>query len=240
MVYNRRYGYGQPSNYYTGQDMKVIAYRHLAVAMTIASFVILAINILFYNNYQDPLLVGIYIIGSVVEGVILIGLFLAGLFRRQFSEGTATIILNVFAVASSISLAYLMVFYQSVLTNGFFIVTLTFGIATVVVFGLYAYTSANKPDTSGLQRIMTFVIIGFLIFSLLGFFIFSNSSLFYLVISGVGALIFAIYMYIDFARLERREFSSPAMMALMLFIDIIYFIEYLLQFLAMIMGNERR
>ena len=126
--------------------------------------------------------------------------------------------------------------------NGAFIVTLTFGISTVVIFGIYAYTSANKPDTTRLQRIMFFVVIAFLIASLAGFFLFSfgNNSLFYLVISGFGALIFAIYMYIDFARLERRQFSSPAMMALWLFYDIIFFIQYLLQFLAMFMGQQRR
>ena len=241
MGYNRqRYGYGQPQYGYSGQDLKAIAYRHLTIAMTIAAFVILAVNVIFFNDYQNPTLVVLYIIGSVVEIGILVVLFFAGLFRKQFSESTATLILNVFAVASSLSLAFLMVYYMSALTNGIFIVTLTFGISAVVIFGNYAYTSINKPDTSGLQRIMFFVVIAFLIVSLLGFFIFSKSGLFYLIISGVGALIFAIYMYIDFARLERREFSSPAMMALMLFIDIIYFIEYLLQFLAMLMGNSNR
>ena len=70
-------------------------------------------------------------------------------------------------------------------------------------------------------------------------FIFSDNPLFYLVISGAGALLFAVFMYMDFARLERREFSSPAMMALMLFYDIIYFIKYLLELFVMIMGERR-
>ena len=123
--------------------------------------------------------------------------------------------------------------------NGAFIVGLTFGMAGVTVFAIYAYTSANKPDVSGMYKgVMIFSIL-FIIVMLLGFIFFSNNWLFNLVISGVGAILFAVYMYMDFARLERREFSSPAMMALFLFIDIIYFIEYLLQFLTLIMGERR-
>ncbi len=240
MGYNQPYGgYGQYGNY-SGVDIKQVAYRHLSVAMMIATFVVLAINIIFYNKATSPALLGLYVIGSIVEFGVIIVLLFAGLFRKQFSESTATILLYVFAVASSITLAFMVDYYLQTLTNGAFIVTLTFGISTVVIFGIYTYTSVNKPDTTGLQRIMFFVVIAFLILFLIGFFIFSGSPLFYLVISGFGALIFAIYMYIDFARLERRQFSSPAMMALWLFYDIIFFIQYLLQFLAMFMGQQRR
>ena len=241
MSFNRqRYGYSQPQYGYSGQDIKALAYRHLTIAMTISAFIILAVNIIFYDSPTDPVLISLYMVGSFVEIGIILVLFFSFLFRKQFSESTATLLLNIFAVASSLSLAFIVDLYRNVLTNGMFIVTLTFGISAVVVFGMYAYTSANKPDTSSLQRIMFVVVIAFLVVSLLGFFIFSNSPIFYLLISGVGALIFAVYMYIDFARLERREFSSPAMMALMLFIDIIYFIQYLLQFLALFMGQSRR
>jgi FtsH-binding integral membrane protein len=240
MGYNRnsRYGYGR-NDYYSGQDLKALAYRHLSISLSIAAFIVLAINVIFYDDYANPTLVTLYFIGSAVELVILIMLTIASLFRKQFSESTATIILNVFVVASSIVLAFMVNVYLKVLNNGMFVVTLTFGIAAVTTFGIYAYTSINKPDTTRLQKYMMFVSIFFIIFIFLGFFIWSQSPIFYLVLSGFGALIFAIYMFIDFARLERGQFSSPAMMALYLFIDIIYFIQYLLQFLAMILGDRR-
>lgn len=242
MGYNQPRGYNQPyyGNTYSGVDLKQIAYRHLTVALLIATFVVMAINIIFYNTPNDPVLLALYGVGTIVEIGIIFVLLFAGLFRKQFSESTSTMLLYVFAVASSIALAYMVDLYLTVLVNGAFIVTLTFGIATVVVFGSYAYTSANKPDTTGLSRMMFWIVIAFLVVSLVGFFIWSGSPLFYLAISGIGALIFAVFIYIDFARLERRQFTSPAMMALWLFYDIIFFIQYLLQFLALFMGQSRR
>ena len=239
MTYNQRFGYGQNQGYYPGQDIKAIAYRHLTTALIIASVVILAINIIFYQDYTNTTLISLYIIGSIVEVVILLAMVVMSLFRMQLSESTAAILLYVFAVASSLSFAYVINLYTAVYSNGLFLVTLSFGIGGVVTFGMYAYTSANKPDTTALQRKMFFVGIGLFIFALLGFFIFSGSTIFDLVLSAVFALFFAIYMYIDFARLERRQFASPAMMALMLFIDIIYFIQNLLELLTILMGQRR-
>lgn len=240
MGYNQpRYGNQRYGSFYSGEDIKQIAYRHLTVAMVIATFVVLAINIVFYNDPGNPVLLGIYAIGSLVEIGIILLLIVSVLFRKQFSESTATTLLYVFAVASSIALAYMVDLINFAYVNGGFIITLTFGISTVVIFGMYAYTSANKPDVSGLSRMMFWVVIAFLVVSIIGFFIWSNTPLFWLAYSGFGALIFAVFIYIDFARLERREFSSPAMMALWLFYDIIFFIQYLLQFLTLLMGQRR-
>ena len=239
MTYNQRFGYGQNQGYFPGQDIKAIAYRHLATALIISTLVILAVNIIFGNNMYDPTLQSIYIIGSIVEVVILLAMVVISLFRMQLSESTATIILYVFAVASSLSFAYLIVAILQVYQNGAFLVTLSFGIGGVVTFGMYAYTSANKPDTTALQRKMFFVGIALFVFALIGYIFFSSWSPLDLVMSGLIALFFAIYMYIDFARLERRQFSSPAFMALMLFIDIIYFIQNLLELLTLLMGQRR-
>ena len=208
---------------YYGENLKQTAYRHLATALLISAVCILAINI-----FAPP--IEIYYFASLVEGLIIFGLFFSALFRFQFSESTALLILNIFAIASSVTLGYLVYIVTNVLADGTFIVFLTFGVAGVTVFGIYTYTSINKPDTTALQkRVLIFALI-FIIFSFFGIFFLSGYSTFYLVYSGLGALLFALFMYIDFARLERQEFASPAMMALMLFYDIIYFIKYLLYF----------
>ena len=239
MTYNQRFGYGQNQGYYPGQDIKAIAYRHLTTALIITSVIILAINVIFYNDYTNPMLVSLYIIGSIVEVVILLAMVVISLFRLQLSESTATIILYVFAVASSLSFAYIVLLTNTLYVNGLFLVTLSFGIGGVVTFGMYAYTSANKPDTTALQRKMMFVGIAIFLFALIGFFIYSGCTIFELVLRAVFGVFFASFMYIDFARLERRQFASPAMMALMLFIDIIYFIQNLLELLTILMGQRR-
>ena len=116
---------------------------------------------------------------------------------------------------------------------------LTFGITGVVVFSIWTYTRINKPDVSGMYKTVMILSIIFIVFAILGIFLWSGLEIFWLIISGVGALLFAVYMFMDFARLERMEFNSPAMMALWLFYDIIYFMKYLLMFLMQIMGNDR-
>lgn len=238
MGYNQNpYGYSQQRQpYYSGVDLKQVAYRHLTVALLIATAVVLVFNFI-YLNQAPP--IWLYMIGSVVEGGIILLLLFSALFRKQFSESTALIILNVFAVASSLTLAYMVNLIAKAYTNGLDIVTLTFGIAAVVTFGIYAYTSANKPDVSGMYKWVLIASIIAIVFALVGVIFFSSNPLVNLLISGVFALLFAVFMYMDFARLERREFSSPAMMALMLFYDIIYFVKELLIFLTMIMGERR-
>ncbi|OLS21838.1 MAG: hypothetical protein HeimC3_33600 [Candidatus Heimdallarchaeota archaeon LC_3] len=222
------------SNQYEEQydyDPRAVAYRHLMVAMAIATVVI---GIMTLFPLKD--LIVIYSIGSMVEMGIIFLLLFATLFRKQFSESTAIIILNVFAVASAITLGFIV---NYALGEAPAVVFMTFGIAFVTIFAIWAYTSTRKPDVSGMYKgVMIFAII-FILFSFLGIFFLQNWPFFYLIVSGGGALLFALFMYMDFARLERMEFNSPAMMALWLFYDIIFFIKYLLMFFLAMSGMSR-
>ena len=213
-------------------DPRAVAYRHLMIAMAIAT---VTIGLMTLFPVQDLLVV--YSIGSIVEMGIIFLLFFAAIFRKQFSESTAVIILNVFAVASAITLGFMV---NLILKYGDpAVVFLTFGIAFVTIFAIWGYTSTRKPDVSGMYKgVMIFAIV-FILFSFLGMFLLADWPFFYLIVSGGGALLFAIFMYMDFARLERMEFNSPAMMALWLFYDIIFFIKYLLMFLMAASGMSR-
>lgn len=225
------YTYQQPAPSQYGYDPKVIAYRHLTIAMLISTVVVAFVLFLGYNY---PWL---YIIGAAGEGIFIFGLFFAALFNVNFSESTATLILNLFAIFSSITLGFLvyMIAYTDVM-----VVFYAFATTGIVVFGIYAYTSTQRPDVSGMYKTVLVLSIAFLIIAVLGIFFWTNSPWYYLFISGFGAFLFALYMYIDFARLERREFNSPAMMALWLFYDIIYFLKYILIFFYEMSAMNRR
>lgn len=220
--------YERPTaDYY--QEMKATAYRHLALAMLIAGVITGAIVFL-----DVP--IWVYYIGLAVEFMVIIGLFIAALMRKQFSESTALAILNIFAVASGITLGFMVKVYLAIDPM---IVFYGFGTSGVVIFGIYTYTSINKPNVSHLYKYMLVLVLAFLVLAIFGFIFMSNNWLFNLAISVFGAAIFALYMYIDFARLERGEFYSPAMMALMLFYDIIFFIKYMLRIAALILAGDR-
>lgn len=228
------YGYAErrvdPIHY--GSYLKEQAYKHLSIALFLSFFAV-GIMVLAFPNPADA--IPLYGIGAMVEFGIIMILFFSAIFGKQFSESTATIILNVFAVATGITLGFMV---NIALGLNPMIVVYTFGVAGITIFSIYAYTSINKPDTSALQRrVMVFAIL-FMIVAFIGIFIWSNSPIFWLIFSGAGALLFAVFMYIDFARLERQEFNSPAMMALWLFYDIIFFIKYLLMFFMHLMGDR--
>ncbi|MHA1990655.1 MAG: Bax inhibitor-1 family protein [Candidatus Hodarchaeales archaeon] len=226
-MYSQKY---EPAHDY---DPREVAYRHLATAMLISTVVV---GLMTLFPYQD--LFAIYAVGSIVEIGIIFLLLFAGLFRKQFSESTALTILIVFAVASSITLGFLVNITLTDLSNGTAIVFGTFGLAGIVIFGIWTYTKTRKPDVSGMYKWVMIASLIFIIFAFFGMFFLANFPLFYLIISGVGALLFAVYMYIDFARLERYEFDSPAMMALWLFYDIIFFIKYLLMLMIQLFGDR--
>lgn len=215
----------------TGAYYREMAYRHLATALFISFLAIGAMAYFFpidANGVISGTAFAIYGIGSLVEMGIIFFLLISMLFgRNQFSEGTALLILNIFAVATGLTLGFMV---NIALFLDPMIIVYTFGTAGITVFSIYAYTSTRKPDVSGLyKKVMIFAIL-FMIFGFFGIFFLAGSPLFMLLFSGIGALLFAVFMYLDFARLERNEFRSPAMMALWLFYDIIFFIKYLLMF----------
>jgi len=168
--------------------------------------------------------------------MIIIGvLFFTALFRSQFSENTATILLYAFAVCSSITLS-LLVYIGLAIDPA--IVAGAVGSTTVIVFAAYLYSGHTYRKINQISKFATILVIIFLVVVLLGFFLVSSNPVFYLFISVFGAIIFSIYMFIDFARLENRAFSSPALMALWLFYDIIYLLKQLLMIFIYFFGDR--
>ncbi|MHA2366157.1 MAG: Bax inhibitor-1 family protein [Candidatus Hodarchaeales archaeon] len=223
MVY--RYERPRPTHEFSAKDM---VYRHLSLALFL-SFTVVGAMVLF----DVP--IWVYYIGSAVEFGIIILLVISSLFRQQFSESTALLILNVFAVATGITLGMLV---KVLLILEPIVVVYAFGTAGITVFSMFAYTSAQKPDVAGWYKPVMIITILFLVFAFLGMFIFAGSPLFYLIVSGFGAFLFAIFLYMDLARLSRNEFHSPAMMALWLFYDIIFLLKYLLMFFYHLVASD--
>jgi FtsH-binding integral membrane protein len=212
------YYYPTRTREYTGYDIKVEAYRHLGIALILGT---ITVGLMLFLDIP----VFLYWIGAFGEMIIISVLFFAALFRSQFSESTATFLLYTFAICSSITLS-LLVYIGLALDP--VIVAGAVGATTIVVFAAYLYSGHTYKKINQISKIATILVILFLVISLLGLFLLSRDPVFYLLISVFGAVIFSIYMFIDFARLENRAFSSPAFMALWLFYDIIYLLKELL------------
>lgn len=222
MAYNTYYGIKELSGY----DIKTEAYRYLSMALFIAT---LTVAIMISLGVPMEL----YYLGSAGEFIIIIILLFSGLFRIQFSERTATILLFSFAVCSAITLSLLVmigIYLDPIIIAG------PVGITTIIVLAAYYFSGQTYKKIDTISRIAVFLAIGFIIISLLGLFLFSSNPIFYLIVSAFGAVIFSIYLFIDMARLENRAFTSPALMALWLFYDIIFLLKELIIIFLYIFG----
>ncbi|MFX0014399.1 MAG: Bax inhibitor-1 family protein [Promethearchaeota archaeon] len=223
------YYYRMETRQYTGYDIKIEAYRHLGIALMLAT---ITVGIMLWLDV--PL--ALYWVGSAGEFIIIMILLFSGLFRTQFSESTATILLYSFAVCSSITLS-LLVYIALALDVA--LVVGAVGTTTIVVLAAYLFSGHTYKRINQITKLVIVLVICFFILLLFGLFFYSADPVFYLIISLFGAAIFSIYMFLDFARLENRAFSSPALMALWLFYDIIYLLKELLLIFIYLFGGSR-
>ncbi|MFW9903943.1 MAG: Bax inhibitor-1 family protein [Candidatus Thorarchaeota archaeon] len=223
------YYYEAKTRQYTGYDIKVEAYRHLGIALILAS-----ITVGIMLELDVPII--FYWIGSAGEFLIIMILLFSALFRSQFSESTATILLYSFAICSSITLSLLV---YIALALDIALVVGAVGTTTIVVLAAYLFAGHTYKRINQITKLVIILVICFFVLALFGFFLFSANPFFYFIISLFGAVIFSIYMFLDFARLENRAFSSPALMALWLFYDIVYLLKELLMIFIYIFAGSR-
>lgn len=223
------YYYETRTREYVGYDIKVEAYRHLGIALLIAS---ITVGVMLWLGVR----IEIYWIGAIGEFIIIMILLFSALFGSQLSESTATILLYSFAICSAVTLSLLVaigLYLDPAIVVG------AVGSTTVVILAAYLFSGRTYKKINQITTITFILVIGFLILALFGFFLFSENGLFYLILSVFGAIIFSIYMFLDFARLENRAFTSPALMALWLFYDIIYLLKELLLIFIYLFGGSR-
>ncbi len=223
------YQYRARTREYVGYDIKVDAYRHLGIALLLAT---ITVGVMLWLDIP----IFLYYLGAAGEFIIIMILLFTALFRSQLSESTATILLYSFAICSSITLSLLV---YIALAFDIAIVVGAVGSTSVVVLAAYLFSGHTYQRINQISKLAIILVICFLILTLFGFFIFSANPLFYFIISLFGAVIFSIYMFIDFARLENKAFSSPALMALWLFYDIIYLLKQFFMIFIYMFGGSR-
>ncbi|MHA2249612.1 MAG: Bax inhibitor-1 family protein [Candidatus Kariarchaeaceae archaeon] len=177
----------------------------------------------------SPIFAGI---AFLVEIVAIIGYFFAR------SESTIETLYYMFVGSTSVLLGFT---FQAILgstSNGMDIIAVAFGITAMVVGGTYYYTSTRLPDTTRLQRIILPISLLFIFFFIMSIFINIGSIGFFL-LSIFGAVLFSLYLYMDFARLMRGDIGrSPARLAWSLYWDILLVFRYVLQIVYMLMARD--
>ena len=154
----------------------------------------------------------------------------------RMSEGTARTVFWGYAVLMGLSLSTIFLVYtgQSIATTFF---------ATSAAFaGLSLYGYTTKKDLSGLGTFLIMGLIGIIVASLINLFL--QSSMFSMIISAVGVLVFAGLTAYDTQKIKNMYFEigqsefrgkSVIMGALTLYLDFINLFLFMLRF----MGGNR-
>lgn len=115
-------------------------------------------------------------------------------------------------------------------------------IATSLLCASSAVLASMVGDFGGaMGRFLFQAVIGLLVFGLLQLFFPSlRGQGFEMIVSGVGIVVFSLFLTYDIQRLSRRaESSSPFLLALSLYLDIYNLFLYVLRFMLSLSGDRR-
>ena len=164
----------------------------------------------------------------IVEIIAIIGYFFAK------AESTIETLYYMFVGSSAVLLGFTLESILASSANGANIIGIAFGITSLVVGGIYYYTSTRLPDKTVLQK---YVLPRFLIFILV-FILTMIGTITMFFFSIFGAAIFSFYLYYDFARLMRGQLTSPARMAWSLYWDILLIFRFILMIVYHLMSDR--
>ena len=154
---------------------------------------------------------------------------------HTMSIANATIMFSIYSILLGVTLSSIFVVYTASSIGSTFLVTaVTFGIMSV-----YGYFT--KKDLSAWGNLLIMALIGVVISTLVNLFL--QSSLFQLIISGVGVLVFVGLTAYDTQKIkelvnseDNEQNQKLALIgALMLYLDFVNLFLYLLRF----MGNRK-
>ena len=152
----------------------------------------------------------IQLLGSIINGnnififmIITLGItFLFKLLIKKLPVSVLRILYITFSILLGVTFG--SVFYIYELSS----IISTFLMTSFIFVGMAIYGHVTKNDLSGFGKILTFSLLGIIIFSLLNFFIF-KSSLFVLGLSAISALIFTLFIAYDIQKIKSLLYSLP-------------------------------
>lgn len=176
------------------------------------------------------IVIGVFIPPTLVMPISIVTLVLLVLMMfsrtmRRLGRFVAMIV----ALLTGITMYSLLYFYLGELGGG--LVLLIFG-TTAVIFvaaGLIGFYS--KKDFSSWGNILFIILIGLIVFSLIAIFV-NFSSLVWVIVSGLGVILFTVYTIVDMNRVAKHPIADEdvPMIALNLYLDFINLFQNMLRF----------
>ncbi len=216
---------------YPNIPVRVDAYAQKAVLDKVSAGILFATII---SVITTLLPFGLQILFAIIAFIFEIIAIIGYIFAKK--ESTIEKLYYIFVASSAVllGLTFTIVMFGS---NGMFIIASTFGITTLIVGFIYQRVLATLPDVMkhanklfGFGIAFIFLSIGMIFF---GYGTFGN-----LVVSILGAILFSFYLWFDFGRLMRGQYTSPARMAWSIYWDILLIFKYILRILMDLNRNR--
>lgn len=167
---------------------------------------------------------------AVVVELLLV--FTSGLWQRK--EGLNQILFFVYALCSGVTLVPLLAWAS--LSAGVAVIAQALAVTTVTFAGCAAFGLTTKRDLSGMGGFLIMSCLGLIVAGIMG--VFLHSSVFTMVISGLGVALFSAFTVYDMARIRNDYLDADWMgAALALYIDFIGLFTYILRFFGLF-GNR--
>jgi FtsH-binding integral membrane protein len=207
----------------------------------------------------------VYLLLTLALLVTLVGLALGSTVLVQFVTGPAMLLLFIvelgliftsgmwsrsaplnyilflaFPLISGLTLAPLLLVYVAVYTNGVAIITNALIATTLLTASAAVLSSIVRIDIWGtFGMFLMQALIGLIVFSLLQMFFPSlRGTGAETVVSGIGVVVFSLFLTADFQRLTRGGISNPFLLALSLYLDIFNLFVYVLRFMGALSGRD--
>ncbi|WP_404819731.1 Bax inhibitor-1/YccA family protein [Terribacillus saccharophilus] len=193
------------------------------VLQTFLMTLLLATLGIYAGNFVPPVLILPLI-------VVELGMLIAAFWLRRKKAVSYTFI-YIFAVISGITTYPAVAYYASI--GGANIVLYAFT-TTFVIFGVMALVGVkSKRDFSFLGGFLFVALIALIVTGLIGIFVpYSDATM--LAFSGIGSVVFSLYILYDFNQMARDQITEEMipLMALNLYLDFINLFINLLRFLG--------
>lgn len=146
-----------------------------------------------------------------------------------------------FPLISGLTLAPILLVYVSVYANGLAIITNALIATTLLTASAAVLSSVVRINIWGtFGMFMMQALIGLILFSLLQLFFPSlRGTGAETVVSGIGIVLFSIFLAADFQRLTHGGIQNPFMLALSLYLDIYNLFLYVLRFMGAFFRKEQ-
>ncbi len=212
--------------YYSVEDVK-----NQALYLTSVSLVLASLIVAFFVIFDIPTI--IYFLAMIVEVGVIITMWL---FMPKTESGR-TKLLYTFVVASAIVLSWTVEYVLVIFENGAALIFGAFGITAGITLVAYYSAIQNRSDLSAMRGNLVKGLIVLIVLSIISIFIYLG-SLFYLILSIFGAVLFSFWLFYDLSMIERKQIASPALAALGVYWDLLLIFKYVLNILIILFGRR--